>query len=410
MGVRLGVTLDELRRQRRGVKWTAYGPDAVPTWVADMDFPIAEPIKRAITDLLERDDLGYPPLDLSARFSETFAGRMSERYGWEPDPSGVLAVGDLIQPMLSTVATFSEPGEGVVLQTPLYYPFFDAVDELARRRVENRLVARGDRFEMDLDGLREIVDRETRILMLCNPHNPTGRVFERSELEGVAEVALRHDLVVVADEVHADLVFAPHRHVPFASLGPEVAERTVTLTSATKAFNIAGAKCALMHFGSKALADRHAERFHPRLLGVPSVLGVAATIAAWSESDEWLDAVTRQLDENRHRIARFLAERLPDVVYRLPEASFLAWLDCSALDLSKRPKSFFLSEAGVALHDGRKFSSHTDDFVRLNYATSPAVLDEILGRMAGAVADASLRRAGGASADPAGGTPAARSR
>jgi cystathionine beta-lyase len=386
VSVRLDVTLDELRRQRRGAKWTVFGPDAVPTWVADMDFPIAEPIKRAITDVLERDDLGYPPLDLSVRFAEAFAERMSERYDWEPDPSGVFAVCDLIQPMLSTVATFSEPGEGVVLQTPLYYPFFDAVDDLARRRVENPLVAENGRFEMDLAGLRAIVDRETRILMLCNPHNPTGRVFERSELEGVAEVALRHDLVVVSDEVHADLVFAPHRHVPFASLAPEVAERTITLTSATKAFNIAGVNCALMHFGSEALAARHAERFHPRLLGTPSVLGLAATIAAWGEGGEWLDAVARQLDENRHRVARFLAERLPGVAYSLPEASYLAWLDCSALDLPKRPWKYFLTEAGVALHDGRKFSSTTADCVRLNYATSPAVLDEILERMASAVA------------------------
>jgi cystathionine beta-lyase len=391
MGARLDVTLDELRRQRQGVKWTLYGPDAIPSWVADMDFPVAEPIKRAIADYLERDDLGYPPLDQFLRLRETFAARMSERYGWEPDPRGVRAVDDLIQPMFSTVATFSEPGEGVVLQTPLYYPFFDVVEELARRRVENRLVAWGGRFEMDLDGLRTVVDAETRILMLCNPHNPTGRVFERSELEGVAEVALRHDLVVVADEVHADLVFAPHRHVPFASLGPEIAERTITLTSATKAFNIAGVKCALVHFGSKALSDRHAERFHPRVLGGPGVLGVAATLAAWREGDEWLAAVTRQLDENRHRIAHFLAERLPGVVYHQPEASYLAWLDCSALELPERPYDFFLAEAGVALHDGRKFSAIADHFVRLNYATSPAVLDEVLERMAAAAAAARNR-------------------
>jgi len=380
----LDASLEELRR-RRGAKWTSFGPDVLPAWVADMDFPIAEPVKEAILGVLERDDGGYPGEASLRELGSAFAKRMGDRFGWEPEPPKTQPVGDLIQAMIASVTTFCAPGEGVVVQTPIYPPFLQIVQMLGRRLVENPLVAGTDRYEMDLDGLREAIDEQTRLMLFCNPHNPTGRVFERRELEGLAALAVEHDLIVVSDEVHADLAYDSETHIPFASLGPEIASRTITLTAATKAFNIAGLKCALIHFGSKQLKKRQTTIFHPRLLGVPNVFGIEATLAAWRDGDEWLASVVEQLDANRSRVSGFLGEHLPLVGFRPPEASYLAWLDCASLELPLPPHEFFLSEAGVALSDGRDFGSRTDLFVRLNFAMPPPVLDEILERMATAV-------------------------
>jgi cystathionine beta-lyase len=309
---------------------------------------------------------------------------MSERFGWQPDPRRVMPVGDLIQALIASVATFCRGGEGVVIQTPIYPPFLKIVATLGRRLVENPLLPGPQRYEMDLDGLRQAIDEETRLVLFCNPHNPTGRVFERGELEAFAAVAVERDLVVVSDEIHADLVYQSGVHIPLASLGPEIAARTITLTSATKAFNIAGLKCAVIHFGSDELMKRQTQVFADRLLGIPNVLGIEATLAAWRAGDAWLAAALVQLDANRRRIADFLAERLPGVVYHPPEASYLAWLDCSALGLPARPYEHFLSEAGVAFSDGREFSSRCDPFVRLNFATPPAILEQVLERMGAA--------------------------
>ena len=381
---RLEVTLAELRR-RRGSKWTAFPPDVLPAWVADMDFPIAEPIKEAILGVLERNDAGYPGEASLKELGSAFATRMSDRFAWEPDPRRVQPVGDLIQAMIASVATLCPAGGGVVIQTPIYPPFLQIVEMLGRHLVDNPLVAGAHRYEMDLDGLREAIDDRTRLILFCNPHNPTGRVFERHELEGLAALVLEHDLIVVSDEVHSDLAHAGGTHIPFASLGPEIASRTVTLTAATKAFNIAGLKCALIHFGSKDLKHRQTSVFHPRLLGIPNVFGIEATLAAWRDGEEWLLEVIEQLSANRSRIAAFLGEHLPRVGFHPPEASYLAWLDCGPLGLPSRPHEFFLSEARIALSDGREFSRRSDPFVRLNFATAPSVLEEILERMGAAV-------------------------
>jgi cystathionine beta-lyase len=389
MSIRLDAPLEDLRR-RRGSKWTAFDAEVLPAWVADMDFPIARSIEEAILDVLERNDVGYPGEPTLQALATAFAQRMSDRFGWQPDPARVMPVGDLIQALIASVATFSQPGEGVVVQTPIYHPFLKIVAAFGRRLVDNPLVAGRERYEMDLDHLREAIDDGTRLVLFCNPHNPTGRVFERRELEAFAALALEHDLVVISDEVHADLVYEGRAHVPLASLGPEIAARTITLTSATKAFNIAGLKCAVIHFGSEELMAHQTRVFADRLLGIPNIFGIEATLAAWREGGEWLEAVLAQLDANRSEVAGFLSKRLPGVGYRLPEASYFAWLDCGGLGLASRPYEFFLSDARVAFGDGREFGGQAAQFVRLNFATTPDVLQQILDRTSAAVERAAL--------------------
>ena len=379
------LDLGRLRR-RRGEKWALYGPDVLPAWVAEMDFPLAEPVRRAVEQALEVDDLGYPLHPRPDELPALFAERMQTRFGWRPDPGRVEVIADVVQGIFVALTQLSAPGEGVIVQTPIYPPFLEAVAETGRRLVENPLVCAGPqaRFELDLESLRSRIDASTRILLLCNPHNPTGRVLERRELETLAELALARDLVVVADEIHADLVFPPHRHIPFASLSREVEARTITLTSATKAFNIPGLRCALAHFGSGALRRRFLAL--PRALrGGLGALGQVATLAAWREGQPWLDAVLAYLAGNRDLVARFAAERLPGVGHVAPEASFLAWLDCRPLRLEPTPQRFFLAHAKVALSAGENFGRPGEGFARLNFATSRAILGEILERLAKAL-------------------------
>jgi cystathionine beta-lyase len=382
------VTFDDLDlaklRRRRGEKWALHPADVLPAWVAEMDFPLAEPVRRAVQQALDLDDLGYPLNPRPGDLPTVFAERMRARFGWAVDPQRVDVLSDVVQGIYAAIHQFSEPGDGVVVQTPVYPPFLEAVRDTARRLVENPLVAGARGYEMDLDGLRAAADARTRILLLCNPQNPTGRAFARDELERLAELALERQLLVVSDEIHADLVLPDARHVPFATLGPEVEARTITLTSATKAFNIPGLRCAVAAFGSEALARRF--RALPRhLLGGLGALGLAATEAAWREGQPWLDALVAYLDGNRRFVVRFVAEQLPGIGLRPPEASYLAWLDCRRLGLESTPQRFFLEHARVALSAGHVFGSPGAGFARLNFGTSRSLLAEILERMAKAL-------------------------
>lgn len=370
-------------RARRGEKWQLYGPEVLPAWVAEMDFDLPPPVRRAVEEALSVDDLGYP-LERPEALCEAFAARMAARFGWSIEPGRIEVLSEVVQGIYAALDRLTEPGDGIVVQTPVYPPFLKAVRELGRRLVENPLVAGRRRYEMDLGALGNAPS--ARMLLLCNPQNPTGRVFERDELEALAELALARDWIVVSDEIHADLVYGDRRHVPFASLGPEIAERTLTLSSASKAFNLPGLRCAVAHFGSAELQRRFLAM--PRALrGGLGSLGQAATLAAWRDGDAWLAALLAHLDANRRRVAAFVAERWPEVGHFVPEATFLAWLDFRALGLAPSPQRFFLERARVALSDGAAFGPPGHGFARLNFGTSRALLDEILERLDRALRD-----------------------
>ncbi|HET6303931.1 MAG TPA: aminotransferase class I/II-fold pyridoxal phosphate-dependent enzyme, partial [Myxococcota bacterium] len=222
----------EQLRARTGEKWRVYPDDVLPLWVADMDYPVAEPIRRRLHRAVELSDFGYPMHPRPTGLPELFAERAERRFGWRVDPRRVELLSDVVQGMYAAIEAWSERGQGVVVQTPIYPPFLGAVRSTGRVLVENRLVRGLTGFEIDFDQLRAAISRDTRVLLLCNPHNPTGRVFRRDELERLAEIALSHDLVVVADEIHGELVHAGHHFVPIATLDPEVEARTLTLTAA----------------------------------------------------------------------------------------------------------------------------------------------------------------------------------
>ena len=371
-------------RARRNAKWNQYGADVIPAWVADMDFTVAKPIRSAIERIVHDDDFGYPLRDgerADRAAALAFVERMKSRYGWEVSSDLVIPMADLVQGTYAPILAFSDPGDGVILQTPSYPPFRDTIATTERKLLPLPMRYQGDRYGFDLDELKALVEKDTRIFVLCNPQNPTGRVFGRDELLAVGEFAIQHDLIVISDEIHSDLVYPGRQHIPFASLGPDIAARTVTLNSATKSFNIPGLRCALVAFGNKQLRDRFHRRIPAKLTGSANVMGVDATVAAWREGQPWLDAVMAHLLRARDRVKQVLEAEAPEIVFHAPEAMYLAWLDCTKLRLSTSAFQFFLDNARVGLSAGEDFDPAATQFVRLNFGTSMSILNEILDRM-----------------------------
>lgn len=377
------LTEDRLR-QWSNAKWNKYGPDILPAWVAEMDFTVADPIQRAVQRIAERRDYGYPMRNgdkAGLALAAAFARRMKERFDWEFDPALAVPLADLVQGTFAPLLAFTDPGDGVVLQVPNYPPFRDAILSTERKLIPLPMRDDGTRFVCSPDEIAGMVDGRTRMFVLCNPHNPTGRVFGREELLEIGRFCIARDLIVVSDEIHSDLVYPGGKHIPFASLSPELAARTVTITSPTKSFNIPGLRCAVLQFGTPALRERFAKRIPQRLLGDSNAMGVDATIAAWTEGQPWLDGVMEHLRAMRDHVVATLKAELPEITCRSPEGTFLAWLDCTGLKLNTTAFQFFLDEAKIGFSAGETFDPACGQFIRYNFATSRAINDRILERM-----------------------------
>jgi cysteine-S-conjugate beta-lyase len=374
-------------RARRNAKWSQYDADVLPAFVAEMDFSVAAPIQAAIERIVRDGDYGYPLRDgkrIDAAVASSFATRMKSLYDWDVATDLVIPVSNLVQATYAPLMAFSDPGDGVILQTPNYPPFREAITSAGRQLISLPMRDNGTRYGFDLAEL-ETAGKDARIFILCNPQNPTGRVFGRDELLAIAHFAIAHDLIVISDEIHSDLVYPGHQHIPFASLGPEVAARTVTLNSATKSFNIPGLRCAVIAFGSEELRARFHKRIPYKLLGQCNIIGVDATVAAWTESQAWLDAVMAHLARARDLIKQVLAAEAPAVRFYAPEATYLAWLDCSRIKQPSSAFQFFLDHARIGFSAGETFDPDCAQFVRFNFATSMPILEEILDRFVTAI-------------------------
>ena len=373
----------DLRAKPSG-KWTRYDPDVLPVWVADMDFPPAEPIRRALQAHLERGSFGYPPSGGHPGLVSAVTERLADRFGWAVPPEAVHPLAGIIPGLfLGTLAT-TGPGEQVVVQPPIYPPFFSVIRQAQRALLENPMVDDGARFVMDLDQLRAAITPATRAIMFCNPHNPTGRVFSRAELEALAEVVLEHRLWMISDELHADLVF-DGRHLPFASLSPEVAQRTLTLYGPTKAFNLAGFKIGFLIAENPALLARAKEIAGYFLPGV-NVMGQIAALAAFREGDAWLSAALGYLRANRDHLLARLAAEAPAVRAYAPEGTYLVWLDLRATGLGEDPAAVLLERGRVGLNAGADYGTGGSGFARFNVATSRRILDAAIDRVVATVA------------------------
>jgi len=374
------LDLDRLRR-RRSEKWRLHPPDVLPAFIAEMDYDLAEPVAAALRAAVDLDDCGYATPD---GIGETFAAFAAARHGWTVDPGRVHLVPDVMAGFDAIVALATEPGDGVVINPPVYPPFFQHIGFARRRVMEVPLVRDGGRWELDFAGLEAAFAAGARAYLLCNPHNPTGRVFSTADLDRIGSLAEQYGVLVLADEIHASLTLPGARHTPFVSLGGAAAEHGVTLASASKAFNVAGLKGAVAVAGSAAMG---------RLLaGLPAscqygagLFGVLASLAAWDSGADWLDALLRQLDHARTEFGRLLGERVPGASYTPPEASYLAWVDCAGLGLGPEPAAVFLERGRVALGRGLDFGAPGDGYVRVTIGTSTALLADIVDRMAAAL-------------------------
>ncbi len=371
------------RRASGATKWNRYDADVLPLWVADLDFAVPEPVSVALRERLEHAVLGYGmrQAGLKARIAEW----LHSHYGWEVSPEAIIPVTGVVPGFNLALRATCSPGAGVVVQTPLYPPMLRAPENWGLRRVEAPL---DDADEVDLDRLRLALrdaghGSSDGAFILCNPHNPTGRVFGLAEVALMAEAAIAENVAIISDEIHCDLTYDGRRHVPVGCLSPEVAARTITLMSAGKTFNIAGLAVCWAVVTDPALRAR----FQRAIAGVadhPNILGLVATEAALAEGEPWRRELIGYLQANRDWLVDAVAARLPGVQMRPPEGTFLAWLDCRGSAAGEDPFRFFLDRARVATSPGPDFGPPGQGFVRLNFGCRSATLEEAVARMEGA--------------------------
>jgi cystathionine beta-lyase len=375
------VDLARLRR-RRSVKWSLYGPDVLAAWVAEMDFDVAPPVLDAVRAAVEREDFGYPVADLS-ELTGACAGHLRDEHGWDVPPSRIEPVADVLGAIAGSLRIDVPDRVPVVVPTPAYPPQFEVVELAGRRVVPVPMVSDGVRSVLDVVRVGEALAAGAGAVLLTNPHNPTGRAFGVDELRELAAVVERHGARVISDEVHAPLVLSGARHVPYASVSDAAAAHTTTVVSVSKAWNVPGLRCAQVVASDHDTATRWRRRRVFEVAG-PTSIGIAASIAAYRDGQEWRRGLLERLDQNRDLLVELLAGELPDVVLRPPEATYLAWLDCSALGLAD-PAATFLERGRVAVSDGPPFGAGNERMVRLNFATSPELLERIVVGMGSAV-------------------------
>jgi cystathionine beta-lyase len=374
----LDQTID--RRPSDSVKWQYYGEGALPLWVADMDFPAPQPVIKALRDRVEHGIFGYgkePP-----ELRPLFVQRLQQLYDWKVSPDALLFLPGIVSAFNLASRAVTRPGDGLLLQTPVYFPFLHVPRNHHLVMNEMELTRRPDgQYEIDFDQFQAAITGRTRIFMLCSPHNPLGRVFRRGELERMAEICLRHDIVICSDEIHCDLVFQGHPHLPFASLAPEIAARTITLMAPSKTYNIAGIHASVAIIQNQDLRKQF-EAARADMIPRLDVLGHTAILAAYRDGGEWLEQVLRYLEANRDHLFDYVAAgNLPGLSMAKPEGTYLAWLDCRDANLPGSAHQFFLQKARVALNDGATFGAGGEGFVRLNFACPRATLVEALERM-----------------------------
>lgn len=374
------------RRGSDSSKWIQYGDDVLPMWVADMDFASPQPILDAVRERVDHGVFGYgrPPFELR----EALAQRMAQRHHWTIEPENVSFLPGLVCGLNLLCRAIGKPGDGVLVNTPVYMPFLSAPinqdrelhhAELARTTVMENGSER-IHYEIDFDALEAAIQPNTRLFILCNPHNPVGRVYTKQELETVAELCLKHDLVLCSDEIHCDLTLGDSNHISIASLSPEIADRTITLIAPSKTFNIPGLGCSaaiVQNPELRAQMDNTAKGIIPHV----NLLGYRAGLAAYTQCDEWHSGLLNYLTANRDFLVDYIDNQIPSLRVTRPEGTYLAWIDCSNTEIEGSTQNFFVEQAKVAFNNGPAFGAGGENFVRLNFGCPRSTLEEGLARV-----------------------------
>ena len=371
------------RRASESIKWHHHADGVLPLWVADMDFESPAPVIKALQSRVEHGIFGYP--GEPERLKNAIRDRLVRLYEWQVDLEAIIILPGVISGFNLACRTFARPGQGVLVQTPVYPPFLSAPHHAGLIRQEMELTRGADgSYSVDFAAFEAAITDQTRLFILCNPHNPVGRVFRRDELEQMGEICQRHNLVICSDEIHCDLIFSGQKHCPIASLTPEVAARTVTLMAPSKTFNIAGLNCAFAVIQDEDLRRQFQLSRHG-LVGGANLLGLIAALAAYEEGQSWLDELLFYLEDNRDFLIRTIQTKMPEIKVHAPEGTYLAWLDCRQLNLEPSACQFFIEQARVALNDGANFGRGGAGFARLNFGCPRSLLEEALERMQAAL-------------------------
>ncbi len=376
------------RRDTQSAKWTLYKEDVLPMWVADMDFPAPQPVMDALHERVHHGIFGYcmAPPELPAALCE----RMKQLYDWEVTTEEIIFLPGLVAALNVMCRLAGKPGDGVLVNTPVYGPFLSSPGN--QERVLHGAPLRATRsgsqicYEVDFEALEAAIQPSTKLFLLCNPHNPIGRAYTRDELAKFADLCERHDLLLCSDEIHADLVLAGAKHIPSASLSPEISRRTVTLMAPSKTFNLPGLGCGFAIIQDVELR----RRFNEAMAGIVphvNVFGYTGALAAYTHPDAaaWLDHLRGHLTENRDFLVNYIEQELPMLRTTVPEATYLAWIDCSEANIEGDLQKFFVEQAKVAFNPGPWFGEGGEGFVRLNFGCSRETLKEGLDRMKGAL-------------------------
>jgi cystathionine beta-lyase len=366
------------RKHTGSYKWDKFSSGVLPLWVADMDFISSQPIIQALHEAAQHGIFGYTYP--AGELVQTIKERLKRLYGWQIKEEELIFLPGLVTGLNLAFHVYASPGDGILIQPPVYFHFVRDPVVHGRALQDPPLVQNGDTYQIDFEAFESSITSRTKVFLLCNPHNPVGRAFSREELEKVAEICLRHDLIICSDEIHCDLIYPGHHHIPIATLGAEVADRTVTLMAPSKTYNLAG-----LGFGFAVIQNRGLrDRWITASLGlIPrgNIMGQVAALAAYREGQEWLDQVLRYLEGNRDFVAHFVKMRLPNIQMTQMEATYLAWLDCRQSEIPGNPFEFFLNKAKVALNEGATFGRGGEGFVRLNFACPRKTLTEALDHM-----------------------------
>ena len=371
------------RRNSNSSKWRLYGEDVLPMWVADMDFKSPPAIIHALHERVEHGVFGYE--HHAPGLSELIVDRLARVFDWHVQPEAIVFTPGVVTGFNLAVRALVAPDQGLLIQTPVYGPIQNAAKTAGVLDQSMELTRETDgRYTVDMDRFEAAVTDQTRLFLLCSPHNPVGRVFTREELQTMGEICLRHDLMICSDEIHGDLTFSGHPHTPIAAINQELEARTITLMAPSKTYNIAGLDCGFAVIPNPELRSQY-NAARGGLVGLPNLMGYTAARAAYTEGEPWLAAVLRYLEANRNFTVAYVRKHMPELHIAGPEGTYLAWIDCRDADLPDSPRKFFLEKGKVALNNGTSFGPSGEGFVRLNFGCPRALLEEGLGRMRAAL-------------------------
>ena len=365
-------------------KWRAFAPDVIPLPVAEMDFPVAAPIREFLHTMVDNSDMGY--LGPIPELGTSFAAFAATRWKWTVDPTHVRAATDVGVGVVEILRVFTNPGDSILISSPVYQNFYTWINETKVKSIDVPFIHKPSEdvslaWSIDWEGIEKAYSSGIKIHLLCSPHNPNGRVYTREELTKFVALAAKYNVIIISDEIHSPLEYAGHPFVPILTLGEEAENHCVVVTAASKGWNIAGLKCAIIVSGGKAMHEK-LNALPPALHYRASLLGAFATSVAFDKCVPWLDTVIEQLDHNRHLIATLIAEHLPEVIYNLPQHSYLAWFDLSALNLGDQPTAVILEKTNVAFNAGHIYGAQWGQFARMNFATSPEIITQAITQMA----------------------------